>query len=100
MNIFLSKNKNKKFVILDIPLLLENKINKKNDILVFVKSRKLDILKRLKKRENFNPNLLSRFKNIQLPLNYKKERSRFTIINNFNKKSVKIGIRKIIKEII
>ena len=27
---FLSKNKNKKFVILDIPLLLENKINKKN----------------------------------------------------------------------
>ena len=54
MNIFLSKNKNKNIVILDIPLLLENKINKKNDILVFVKSKKLDILKRLKKRENFN----------------------------------------------
>jgi GDP-D-mannose dehydratase len=78
----LSKNSNKKIVILDIPLLLENKINKKNDILVFVKSRKLDILKRLKKRENFNPNLLSRFKNIQLPLNYKKERSRFRILAN------------------
>ena len=29
MNIFLKKNKNKKIVILDIPLLLENKINKK-----------------------------------------------------------------------
>ena len=29
MNIFLRKNKNKKIVILDIPLLLENKINKK-----------------------------------------------------------------------
>ena len=39
LNIFLIKNKNKKIVILDIPLLLENKINKKNDILVFVKSR-------------------------------------------------------------
>ena len=48
-----------------------------------------------------NPvNFLSRFKNIQLPLNYKKERSQFIIINNFNKKSVKIGIRKIIKKII
>ena len=55
MNIFLSKNRNKNIVILDIPLLLENKINKKNDILVFVKSKKLDVLKRLKKRENFNP---------------------------------------------
>ena len=66
MNIFLKKNRNKKFVVLDIPLLLENKINKKNDILVFVKSNKSDILKRLKKRENFNLKLLSKFKNIQL----------------------------------
>jgi len=36
MKIFLKKNKNRKFIILDIPLLLENKINKKNDILIFV----------------------------------------------------------------
>ena len=34
MNAFLKKNKNKKIVILDIPLLLENKINKKKDILI------------------------------------------------------------------
>ena len=40
MNIFLNKNKKKKIVILDIPLLLENNINKKDDILVFVKSKK------------------------------------------------------------
>ena len=33
MNIFLKKNKNRKIVILDIPLLLENKINKKKDFL-------------------------------------------------------------------
>ena len=56
---FLNKNKKKKIVILDIPLLLENKINKKNDILVFVQSRKSDILKRLKKRANFNKKLIS-----------------------------------------
>ena len=29
MKLFLKKNKNKKFVILDIPLLLENRLNKK-----------------------------------------------------------------------
>ena len=40
MNKFLNKNKNRKFVVLDIPLLLENKINKKNDILIFVDGNK------------------------------------------------------------
>ena len=40
MNIFLNNNKNKKIVILDIPLLLENKINNQKDILVFVESKK------------------------------------------------------------
>ena len=100
MNSFLIKNKNKKIVVLDIPLLLENKINKKNDILVFVKSKKHDISKKLKKRKNFNKKLLNKFKNIQLPLDYKKKRSQFIIKNNFTKKSVKVGIRKIIKEVL
>ncbi len=74
LNIFLKKNINKKVVILDIPLLLENKINKKNDILIFVESKKSDILKKLKKRENFNSKLLNKFKNIQLSLGYKKKK--------------------------
>ena len=98
MNIFLTKNKNKKIVILDIPLLLENKLNKKDDILVFIESKKSEILKRLKKRNNFNQKLYKKFKDIQLPLNYKKKKSQFIIKNDFTKKSVNIGIRKIIKE--
>ena len=73
MNSFLKKNKNKKFIILDIPLLLENKINKKNDILIFVQSKKKDISKKLKKRKNFDYNLLKKFKNLQLSLDYKKK---------------------------
>ena len=100
MNIFLKKNKNKKIVILDIPLLLENKINKKNDILIFVQSKKLDILKRLKKRTNFNSKLLNKFKNIQLSLDYKKKKSQFIIKNNFTKKSVKRSINQVLKEIL
>jgi dephospho-CoA kinase len=51
LNNFLKKNKNKKIVILDIPLLLENKINNKEDILVFVQSKKSLITKRLKKEK-------------------------------------------------
>ena len=45
MKLFLKRNKNKKIVILDIPLLLENKINNKKDILVFIESKKEDIEK-------------------------------------------------------
>ena len=40
LNLFLRKNKNKKVVILDIPLLIENKLFNKKDILVFVDSKK------------------------------------------------------------
>ena len=100
MNTFLEKNKNKKIVILDIPLLLENKINKKNDILVYVDSPKSDILIRLKKRKNFNQKLLKKFKTIQLPTSYKRKKSHFIIKNNFTKKSVKDGIKYILKEIL
>jgi len=100
MNIFLNKHKNKKIVVLDIPLLLENNINKKDDILVFVKSNKSEILKRLKKRINFNRKLLNKFIEIQFPADYKKKKSQFIIKNNFTKKSIKYGISKILKEIL
>ena len=100
LNIFLKINRNKKIVILDIPLLLENKINKKNDILVFVQSKKLDVLKRLRKRENFNSKLLSKFKDIQLSLDYKKKKSQFVIKNNFTNKTVNKSIKKILKDIL
>ena len=100
MKIFLSKNKNKKIVILDIPLLLENKINGKKDILIFVDSKKSDILKRLKKRHNFNIKLFNKFKDIQLSPIYKKKKSQYIIKNNFTKKSVTIAIKDILKQIL
>ena len=51
MNLFLKKNKHKKIVILDIPLLLENKINNKKDILIFVDSKKRYSKKTNKKKK-------------------------------------------------
>ncbi len=100
MNIFLKENKSKKIIILDIPLLLENKINKKKDILVFVQSKKKEVLKRLRKRPNFNTKLLNKFRNIQLSLDYKRKRSHFIIKNNFTNKFIKKEIRYILKHIL
>ena len=100
MNIFLRKNKKSKVIILDIPLLLENRINKKKDVLIFVQANKSEIMKRLKKRANFDYKLFNKFKKIQLPLDYKKRKSQFIIKNNFLAKTVKKEIKFILKEIL
>ena len=100
LKLFVKKNKNKRVVILDIPLLLENKINNKNDILVFVDSKKVEVEKRLKKRLNFNRKLINKFKKIQFSSSYKKKKSNFIIKNNFKKKSLNKSIKKILNEIL
>jgi len=100
MNIFLKNNKKKEAIILDIPLFLENKLNQKGDIIIFVESKKTEIIKRIKKRNNFNLDLLNKFKKIQLPLNYKRKKSNFIIKNKFNNKSARADIRKILKKIL
>ena len=99
LNSFIKKNKNKKFIILDIPLLLENNINTKKDVLIYVDAKKIDILKNLKKRKNFNIKILNKFKKIQLPLDYKKNNSHYIIKNKFTKKSVNIQIQKVLKKL-
>ena len=99
MNIFIKKNKKKKLIILDIPLLLENKINRKKDILIFVESKKVEIIKRLKKRKNFDFKILNKFRKIQLSLDYKKKKSKFIIENNFTNRFIKKQIKYILKQI-
>ncbi len=99
LKLFLKRNINKKIVILDVPLLLENKINNKKDILVFVDSKNLDIKKRLRKRLNFDYKLYNQFKRIQFPIDYKKRKSHFIIKNNFTYKSMKKSIKSILNKI-
>ena len=99
MNIFLKKNKKSKVIVLDIPLLLENKINKKKDILIFIQANRTETLKRLKKRQNFNSKIVNRFRKIQLSLDYKRKKSNFIIKNNFTNKLIKNQIRYILKKI-
>ncbi len=100
MNNFIKKNKNKKIVILDIPLFMENKINKKNDILIFVDAKKKEINKRLKKEVNFNSKILKKFKKLQLPVEFKRQQSDFVIKNNFKNNSIKKNVKKVIEKIL
>ena len=97
---FLKVNNKKRAVVLDIPLLLENKINKKKDILIFVQSKKSIVNKKLQKRKGYNKKLLKKFKNIQLSLDYKKKKSQFIIKNDFTRKTVKKYVKDILGEIL
>jgi len=99
LNIFLKKNKKKKFVILDIPLYFENKLNKKNDIIICIDAKKKKILKQLKQRKNFNLSLINQFRSIQYPLSYKKKNSDFIIKNDYNIKKTKKNVKEILKKI-
>ena len=100
MNSFFKKNKKKRVIVLDVPLLLENKIKIKNMILVFVDSKKSDILIRLNKRRGFNRKILKKLKEIQLPLDYKRRKSHFIIKNYYTKKYVRKNVKTILKNIL
>ena len=102
MNLFIKKNINSKIVVMDIPLIVENKLYKKSDILVFIQAKKTDINLRLEKRKNYNKQLINNLRKIQKPLLFKKKLSKYIIKNNFKvssiKKRVKIIKTKILNE--
>ena len=100
MNNFIKKNKNRKIIILDIPLLMENKINKQNDILIFVDAKKKEINKRLKKKLNFNPKIIKKLKELQLSLEFKRLQSDFIIKNNFKNNSINKNVKKVLEKIL
>ena len=95
MSMFLKRNRKKKAIILDIPLYLENGINKKNDVIIYVDANQKLINKRLKKRSYFNKKLLTKFKKIQLKSNLKKKKSSYIIKNNFNPVKIKRKINEL-----
>ena len=102
LNTFLKKNRGKKIVVLDIPLYLENKMYKRDDIIIFLKTKKKDVDLRLKKRKNFNQKLLNILRKSQLTLEQKKNKSNYVLVNNYNsaimKRKVKILKEKILND--
>ena len=80
---------------MDIPLYLENGLNKKNDVIIYVDAKQKLINKRLKKRSNYNKKLLKKFKKIQLKSNLKKKKSNYIIANNFNSQVLKKAVNNL-----
>ena len=100
MNLFLRKNSNKKLVVLDIPLLIENNLNAKKDILVFVDSKKSQINSRLKKRKNYNKKIVENLRKLQKKLSYKKKLSTYIIKNDFKLLTIKKRVKFIKQQIL
>ena len=100
MNLFLKKNKKQKIVLLDIPLLIENKLNKKGDILIFIKSKKSKILHRLKKRPNFNLEFLKNLQKNQIMLSKKIKLANYIVHNNYPASIMKKKINLLKKRIL
>ena len=95
MNLFIKKNKKKRAIVLDIPLYLENRLNKKGDIIIYVDAKQKLINKRLRERSNYNKKLLKKFKKIQLKSNLKKKKSNYKIVNNFNSLVLKKAVNNL-----
>tara|TARA_B100002052_G_scaffold204818_1_gene187113 strand:- start:178 stop:765 length:588 start_codon:yes stop_codon:yes gene_type:complete len=100
MENFLNKNKKSKIVVLDIPLLIENKLNKKRDVLIFVSSSNKNILKRLKKRPLFNKEILKTFKKNQSLLVKKRKLADYIVDNNYPPSVMENKIKLIKKKIL
>jgi len=99
MKNFCKVNKKKKFVVLDVPLFLENKLNTKKDIIIFVEANKKKINQKLKKRKNINLKLINILKKNQFPSRLKKKKSTFIIKNNFVRNTAKKNVKLILKKI-
>ena len=97
--IFLSRFKKNKLVVLDIPLLVENKMFNFVDILILVKTRSRSFLSRIKKRKNLDKQFLNILKKQQANEKIKENYADF-IIYNSSKNKVKLQVKNIIDKIL
>jgi len=100
MKLFLQKNKNKKAVILDIPLLLENKLNEPEDVIICIEAQLKMLDKKLQQRPGYNKKMVSMLRKIQLPIEEKKVRADFVLVNNYNKKTMQLRVKELLDRII
>lgn len=97
--LFLSKYKKTKLVVLDIPLLIENKMFNFVDIFIFVKTKPNIFKIRIKKRKNLDKQFLKLLENKQVDEKIKKSYADFTV-DNSTKDKVKLQVKKILDKIL
>ena len=87
-------------IILDIPLLIENKLYVKGDVLIFIKASKSKIIDRIKKRRNFDKKIINKLKTNQTALSKKMKLANYIVDNNFSPNIMKKKIKKLRKRIL
>ncbi len=90
---FLKNNNSKKAVVLDIPLYFENNLNKKSDVIIFIRAKKKQINSALRKRGKSDLKLLKKISKFQISLKMKKRKSDYMIINNFKSENLKNKVK-------
>tara|TARA_X000001036_G_C20552564_1_gene755013 strand:- start:484 stop:1050 length:567 start_codon:yes stop_codon:yes gene_type:complete len=96
MLVFLRKNRNKKFLFLEIPLLIESKLTKYFDIIIFIKSKKALRLRRYKSRRG-DGELFSLLNKHQLQDTKKMKLCDHIVVNNKSLDVLKKNLLNIIK---
>ena len=99
LELFLTKLKKNKLVVLDIPLLVENKMFNLVDIFILVKTGSSSFLSRIKKRKNLDKHFLNILKKQQTSEKIKESCADFIIYNSYKNK-VKLQIKNIIDKIL
>ena len=97
---FLQKKKNSRMIVLDIPLLVENKLYVKGDVLIFIKASKSKIIDRIKKRRNFDKKIINKLNSNQTALLKKMKLANYIVDNNFSPNIMKKKIKKLRKRIL
>ena len=100
MKLFLQKNKNKKVVIMDIPLLLENKLHEPEDVIICIDANQKLLDAKLKQRPSYNKKMISILRKIQLPIEEKKLLADFVLVNNYNKKIMQLRVKGLLDRIV
>ena len=87
-------------IVLDIPLLVENKLHVKGDVLIFIKTSKSKVIDRIKKRRNYDKKIINKLNSNQTTLLKKMKLANYIVDNNFSPNIMKKKIKKLRKRIL
>jgi len=98
---FIKKNtkKKNKIIFVDIPLLLENKLEKRFDLVICIISSKKNRIKRVLKNKKFTKENLNKIFKAQTTDKERKKRSQIIITNNKTKKDFIFTIEKVLTKL-
>ena len=96
MKKFTLKNKNKKLLFYEVPLLIESKLMKKFDLIIFIKAKKKIRMKRFLQKRG-DAKLFNLLNNKQIQDNKKEKHCDYVVVNEKNFKILKKILSNIMK---